>query len=204
MYTIRRFSILSLFLFIGTTSIWSQHDRYKTDSLSKFNRSFGYGVSNLLESITMSNAYRPQVYFDYSQYSSKDFYYRASISFNYSRRPQGNLIQHDFIPFNFTIGAEKHFYKNNFYFVVGADLFYSMSLRKVRLSPFQGDDFGVGIAPLLGVGYALKENLSLFTQYEAGLGFFRSFASIGNIARPSAVLLFAPIRNVSFGLRHFF
>ncbi len=204
MFTIRRFSILLGFLFLSFTISWSQHDRYKTDSLSKFNRSFGYGISNLLEGITMSNAYRPQVYFDYAQYSSKKFFYRASISFNYSRSPQGNLTQHDFIPFNFTIGVEKHFYKNNFYFLVGGDLFYSMSLRKVRLSPFQGDDYGVGIAPYVGAGYALKENLSLFMQYEAGFGYFRDFVGIGNITRQTAVLRFAPLRNISLGLRHFF
>lgn len=204
MFTIRRFSIFLLFFFLGMSTLWSQHDRYKTDSLSKFHRSFGYGVSNLLEGATMSNAYRPQVYFDYTQYSDKEFFYRVGISFNYSRRPQGNLTQHDFIPFNFTVGAEKHFYKNNFYFLVGGDLFYSMSLRKVRLSPFQGDDYGFGIAPYVGAGYALKENLSLFMQYEAGFGYFRDFVSIGNITRQTAVLRFAPLRNISLGLRHFF
>jgi hypothetical protein len=182
----------------------SQNKINFSDTLNGFTQNLGYGVANLVEIISDNAGYRPQVYFDYARLSSKGFHYRAGVSFNYRRVAQGNVFQHEMIPFNIRIGGEKYFYKERFYFALGADLFYSMSVRKSNLSPFQGDDYGVGVAAVLGAGLCLRENLSLFTQYEPGVGLFRSFVGIGTRTQTTLTTRFAPIRNLSFGLRHFF
>jgi hypothetical protein len=203
MFTIRKVQLGIAFLLCFNFANAQNSTNY-SDTIGGFKQSFGYGVANLIEIASNNSGYRPQVYFDYARINSKGFYYRASISFSYRRFEQGNLFQHELIPFNITIGGEKYFYKQRFFFVLGADLFYSMSVRKSNLSPFQSDDFGVGIAPVLGTGFCLRENLSLFAQYEPGFGVFRSFVGVGNRTQATLTPRFAPMRNLSFGLRHFF
>ena len=203
MFTIKNIPFL-LALLLGFNQVKAQKAANYSDTLSGYTQNLGYGVANLVEIVSNNASYRPQVYFDYARVSSKGFHYRASLSFNYRCVAQGNVFQHELIPFNVTIGGEKYFYKNRYYFALGADLFYSMSVRKSRLSPFQGDDFGVGIAAVIGAGSCLRENLSLFSQYEPGFGLFRSFVGIGNRTQQTLVTSFAPIRNLSFGIRQFF
>ncbi len=203
MSIIKKLIILSFSLMLCLT-IWSQRSNNFSDTLSGFQRNIGYGAAHLAEITTNNSGYRPQVYFDYGQSSGKGYHYKLGLSFNYSRTRNGNIFQHELIPFNIVIGAEKHFYKQKFYFVVGGSVFYSMSVRKARLGPFQGDDYGVGVAPNLGVGFCLRENLSLYSEYAAGIGYFRSFVGVGTLAVPTLAVNFAPIRNFSFGLRHFF
>lgn len=202
-------SIIRKIKFIGAlllcfNIVSAQNTKNYSDTLNGFRQNIGYGVANLVEIVSNNAGYRPQVYFDYARINTKGFHYRVGVSFNYRRFSQGNVFQHELIPFNITMGGEKYFYKNRMYFVLGADLFYSMSLRKSKLSPFQGDDYGVGIAGVIGAGYCLRENLSLFAQFEPGFGYFRSFVGIGYRTQQVVEPLYAPIRNLSFGLRHFF
>ena len=202
MYTIRIF-LLSICLVFGVYSHGQNH-LFKTDSLQNFSKGFGYGAANLIEIASKNSSYRPQIYLDFTSKTSKGFYYRAGISLSYKRVNQTGLIVNEFLPTNITIGAEKHYYHKDLYFVLGADLFYSMSVRKSRLGPFQFDDYGVGVAPYVGLGYALRNDLSLFTQYEAGVGYFREFVGVGLVTQTTLAVRFAPIRNLSFGVRHFF
>ncbi len=203
MFIIRKITFILLIFSFNALS-FGQKERSFSDTIQGFRQSIGYGVANLIEIASNQSGYRPQVYIDYARVNTKGFHYRVGVSFNYRRFEQGNLFQHELIPFNVTIGGEKYFYKQRFFFVLGADLFYSMSLRKSKLSPFQGDDYGIGIAPVLGAGLCLRENLSLFAQYEPGFGFFRSYVGIGTRTQQTLEAKFAPIRNLSFGLRHFF
>ena len=202
MYIIR--FVLVIFGLALFGSIYGQSPLYKTDSLKNFNRGFGYGAANLIEIASKNSSYRPQVYLDFTSKNSKGFYYRAGISLSYKRANQAGLIINEFVPTNITVGAEKHYYKKDFFFILGGDLFYSMSIRKSRLGPFQFDDYGVGVAPYIGAGYALRFDLSLFAQYEAGVGYFREFVGVGLVTQTTLALRFAAIRNLSFGIRHFF
>lgn len=203
MFLIRRVQyIIAFLLFLNIAN--AQRSRDYSDTINGFKQNLGYGVANLAEIVSNNAGYRPQVYLDYARVNSNGFHYRVGISFNYRRVTQGNVFQHELIPFNVTLGGEKYFAKERFYFTLGVDLFYSMSLRKSQLSPFQGDDFGVGLAAVIGAGFCLRENLSLFAQYEPGVGYFRSFVGIGNRTQQTLEARFAAIRNLSFGIRHFF
>jgi hypothetical protein len=194
--------VLSFFI---SFSGWSQ-SRYvsKVDSLAGFNQSFGYGVSNLLDISTKGSDYRPSIYFDYSAKKSESVFYRVGASFSYRSVDIGNLKQSEFIPTIFTAGLENHFYKEKVFYTVGADLFYSASAKYTTLSGFKVDDMGVGLAGFGGVGFVLRNDLSLFAQTEWGAGLFREFASVGTTTIPTVVFKGVSIRSLSFGMRHFF
>jgi len=173
-------------------------------STSEYNKIFGYGIGNVFNMATDGEAYRAQIYFDYSIKKDTGLYYRIAVSSSYNSVPLGNIKEYQFIPFVLTFGIEKHFYKNKVFLVLGADGFYSSSLRYSRLSRFTTDEMGVGISGLIGGGFLLREDLSLFCQYEVGLGMFRQFSSVGFITTQTLAVQAPFIRNLSVGMRHFF
>lgn len=205
MFIIRVVLIIGTIFFLSTFRGYkAQGNLYQTDSMQGYSKNFGYGVANLIEIASNNSGYRPQAYFDLSGKNSKNYFYRIGLSFSYRRNTQGTLPVNEIIPLNITFGAEKHYYRKNFYFVLGGDFFVSMSMRKARLGPFQFDDYGMGIAAYAGCGYALRRDLTLFTQFEPGIGYFREFVGVGTVARPTLAIRYAPMRNLSFGVRHFF
>ena len=173
-------------------------------STSEYNKSFGYGVGNVFNMATDGEAYRAQIYLDYSVKKKEGLFYRVAVSSSYNSVPIGNIKEFQFIPFVLTFGAEKHFYKNKVFLVLGADGFYSSSLRYARLSGFTTDEMGVGVSGLIGGGVLLREDLSIFCQYELGVGMFRRFANVGYITQQTLAVQAPFIRNLSVGMRHFF
>lgn len=176
----------------------------QSDSTNENRRSFGYGVSNLLDLYDITN-YRPGIYIEFGQVSPiEKWNYNIKFIGNYQYSNQNNIRYHSIIPFIVTLGLERIWEVGRIAISVNADLFYSMSLRKTSISGFQGDDYGVGLAPGINLHFPLRENLVLIAGVEYGVGFFRKFNSLGTVTTPSLVLDAAAIRNLSFGIRHYF
>lgn len=196
-------SLFVAIIFFLNFGISAQLDRDVAE-VSSFNKSFGYGIGNLFNMVVDGEAYRAQVYLDYSVKKYTGLYYRIAVSSSYNSTTLGNIKEHEFIPFVLTFGVEKHFYKNRFYLAIGGDGFYSASLRYSRLSLITTDEMGVGVSGLIGGGFALREDLSIFCQYEVGVGMFRQFTNIGYVTAQTLRLKAPFIRNISLGMRHFF
>ncbi len=181
-------------------------DDYELEQLtvSDYGKSFGYGIGNVFNLATDGEAYRTQVYFDYSLKKDSGLFYRIAVSSSYNSSTLGNIKEHEFIPFVFTFGFEKHFYKNKVFLVLGADGFYSSSLRYSRLSRFTTDEMGVGVSGLIGGGFLLRQDIAIFCQYEIGVGMFRRFANVGYVTAQTLAVQAPFIRNLSIGMRHFF
>ncbi|CAG5078864.1 hypothetical protein [Parvicella tangerina] len=181
----------------------------QSDSAAAYKRSFGYGVANLIELYDPIN-YRPGIYLEFRQNSPIDGWrYNIKLMGRYRFENQNGVRYHELIPFVTTIGLERdiHLDFERLLLSVNANLFYSMSLRKSSIgggSGFQGDDYGVGISPGVNASFFLRENLALHVGFEYGIGFFREFVSVGTVTRPSMVLKGVAIRNLSFGVRHYF
>ncbi|MCB9189852.1 MAG: hypothetical protein H6599_11305 [Flavobacteriales bacterium] len=174
------------------------------DSISPHKRSFGYGVSNLIELYDFKT-YTPGLYLEFGQQSSlKGWDYSIRLIGQYSLSIQNNIRTHSVVPFIVTLGLEKKWRLNKFILSFDGDLFYSMSLRKATLGTFQGDDYGVGISPGLNLAYPFRENLSIQAGLEYGVGFFREFVSVGSVTVPAMVFNFAAVRSFSLGIRHYF
>lgn len=194
-----------MLIFFSSVSGWGQ-SRYnsKVDSLAGFDQSFGYGVSNILDVAVQGGDYRPSIYLDYSLKKSESVFYRIGASLSYRSVDLGNLKQREFIPTIFTAGIEKHFYLDQVFCVLGADLFYSASAKHTTLSGFTVDDMGAGVSGYGGIGYVLRNDLSLFAQTEWGVGLFREFVPLGNGTVATLGVKPVSIRSLSFGIRHFF
>lgn len=175
-----------------------------TDSTATYKRNFGYGVSNTLQLFNFST-YVPGIYLEFGQRSPiEGLDYNIKLIGLYSLTNQGNVRTHSLVPFMVTLGLEKSWYLEKVIINLNANLFYSMSLRKGTLGPFQGDDYGVGISPGVNLGYPLKENLVVSAGIEYGLGFFREFVSVGTVTTQTMRLNYAPVRSLSLGIRHYF
>lgn len=176
----------------------------QSDSIVENKRSFGYGVSNLLDLYDITN-YRPGIYLEFGQVSPiEKWNYNIKFIGNYQYSNQNNIRYHSIIPFIVTVGLERVWEMGRIAISINADLFYSMSLRKTSISGFQGDDYGVGLAPGINLIFPLRDNLVLIGGAEYGVGFFRKFNSLGTVTTPSLVLDVTAIRNLSFGIRHYF
>lgn len=190
--------MLFVILIGGNYSIAAQ-----SDSTNK-HKSFGYGVSNLLELYDFSN-YHPGIYIEFGQVSPiENWDYNIKLIGNYQFTNQNNIRNHSFIPFRLTFGLERKVQLEKVFLSFNANLFYSMSLRKTSISGFQGDDYGVGVSPGVNINFPLREDLILSGGLEYGVGFFRDFVSVGTVTRQTMVLNYAAIRNFSFGIRHYF
>lgn len=175
-----------------------------SSSVDQFKRSFGYGASNLLDLVNPIG-YRPGIYVEFGQDSPFDGWdYAFTLIGAYRFENQNNIRYHELIPFVITAGLEKNWYFEKVFISLNLNLFYSMSLRKTSISPFQGDDYGVGASPGLKINLPLRDDLVLNAGYEYGLGFFREFVGVGSVAVPAMVLRGRAIRNFSFGVRHYF
>lgn len=178
-----------------------------SDSSATYRRTIGYGVSNLIELYDIIN-YRPGVYLEFSQKAPFDgWVYNVKFIGKYHLEVQNNVRYHEIIPFITTVGLERRVEFEKFQLILNANLFYSMSLRKSSIgggSGFQGDDYGIGMSPGVNLSYPLRENLLLIGGVEYGVGFFREFVSVGTVTQPAMVLKGTAIRNLSFGIRHYF
>ncbi len=186
-----------------TPCLGAQSNR-DSDSTETFKRSFGYGVSNLINLYDPIN-YRPGIYLEFRQVAPfEGWSYNVRLIAQYRFENQNGVRYHELIPFVTTVGLERDIYLEKFIVSVNANLFYSMSLRKTSISGFQGDDYGVGISPGVNLSYPLRENLVLSAGLEYGVGFFREFVGVGTVTTPAMVLKGVAIRNLSFGIRHYF
>jgi hypothetical protein len=183
---------------------FSQKALASEDSTITYKRSFGYGVANLVELYDPTN-YLPGIYVEFGQASPiEGWQYNIKLIGHYRYLNQNNIRHHEFLPFVVTVGLERKWELEKFQIGFNANLFYSMSLRKTSISPFQGDDYGFGISPGVTVFYPLRDNLVLCGGLEYGAGLFREFVAVGTVTTPALRLKAAPIRNLSFGIRHYF
>lgn len=174
------------------------------DSTQSYKRQFGYGVANLIQLSDPTN-YKPRIYLDFAQAGPwQETFYRVSLLGEYRTYMDGNVRNHEIIPFIVSMGLEKVWKREKIAFGLGVALYYSMSLRKTTISTFQGDDYGVGIAPSAHLYIPLKENLSLTFAYQYGVGLYREFVGVGTVAAPSLVPRGDAIRDLSFGVVHYF
>lgn len=175
-----------------------------TDSTAKYNRQFGYGVGNLFDLKDPIN-YKPGIYFDFGQGTDwENVNLKVSMLGKYRTYMDGNVRQHEVIPFIVSVGLEKFWVREKLVLSVGASIYYSMSLRKSTISGFQGDDYGVGISPMINVMIPLKENLGLVFGYQYGIGLYREFNNLGTVTNATLVPKGEAIKNLSFGVMHYF
>lgn len=142
--------ILLLVVVLSSISCFSQTEPLKVPDTVQFKSRVGIGISNFINSAFSSdkNAYNLE--------------YRYALNKKYALRAGGSYEKDDseggFTEIGLKVGADKVFRTNkhwSFYF--GADILSSYS----NFKNVNKDNYGIGIAPFLGIQFNVVENFSI-------------------------------------------
>ena len=164
----------------------------EVDSVFHPKQKIGLGVSNIGEivhvSLNDSNPFPKTIRYvaEYHHEIDTNLFVRFGTSSAISSLKNGNLREYYFVPLNFNLGLEKIISKKKLDIIYGADLFYTLSLRggnQFGSGMWQGDDYGFGIAPMIGLDYQINNDWIIGTEFEIGFGLHREFTAAGNVTR---------------------
>lgn len=201
-----RIIILVLLVYGFSIQIKSQNE---VDTIFHRKQKIGFGISNIAKAIGVSlndsNPFPKTIrhMVEYHHEIDTNLYIRFGASSAISSQKSGNLREYYFVPLNFNLGMEKLVSFKKIDFIYGADIFYTMSLRggtQIGTGMWQGDDFGLGIAPMAGIDFNLNKEWIIGIELEVGIGLFRGFKNTGNMAvqtiRPG--LIYPRLLSLSF------
>ena len=201
-----RIILLVLMLSGFSFQIKSQNN---TDTIFHPKQKIGFGISNIAETIGVlindSNPFPKTIQYmaEYHHEIDSALFIRFGVSSAISSIKNGNLRMYYFVPLNFNLGVEKLISLHKFDFIYGADIFYTMSLRggsQIGTGMWQGDDFGLGVSPMGGIDYKLNKDWIIGVELEVGIGLFRDFKNLGNIAvqRMRPGIIYPRVLSISF------
>jgi hypothetical protein len=168
----------------------------------------GYGTTNLPEIARIGNAtspYIPGLYLEGGKHLGDMKFIKGGIYMrSNAQRNNQNLRTLNMLPMVLNVGMEKAWQFDRVILSAGIMGYLSMSTRYNRISRFRTDDYGVGIAPNLSIGIALRDDLVLKIQTEVGFGMYRVFQNVGFVTRMVVEPDIRMMKTLSIGLQHHF
>ncbi len=197
--------------FVFTSILCFTSTAQEEDSIITESQSLGFGIGNLGTTITEISSGNhtfssiAQYLVEYKEEHLNDYYYRIGIGSNISTERIGGIRNYYFVPLHVYCGIEKQKHINKLTLTAGADAFFSVSLRGAQLGTgsWVTDDYGLGIAPNLGINYRLNDQWSIASEFGAGGGMFREFKNVGTTTRPVIVPKFYLLKGLSLTARYF-
>ena len=140
--------------------------------------SLGFGFSNNLETLTSlfnnSNA-KQLLHIDYKNKSDSSKNFRSSLFFNLPKT-ENNVMTIDNLFIAIGYGKQINFLKMeklNIYY--GIDFYYKMTAKRARLGPIiSSSNYGFGVLGFLEFEFAIDNNLSLYSEFNMGIGFHQN------------------------------
>tara|TARA_B100001287_G_scaffold51664_1_gene40610 strand:+ start:3011 stop:3586 length:576 start_codon:yes stop_codon:yes gene_type:complete len=143
----------------------------------KNHHSTGFGLSNtlgLFNNILSEKKTKPSFFVDYKNKSDSLKHYRLNLLFDLPYiENNSKTIDNFFI----SVGIEKDYNESRFEninFFYGFDIFYKMTLKKAKLFPVSSSNYGFGFLGLVGLDFYIKEDITINSEFNYGIGFQQS------------------------------